>query len=42
MYNPAKLVEMMELALPLVLHSFQVALDYVGVLKDIDVEAFFR
>jgi hypothetical protein len=42
MYNPAELVEMMELALPLVLHSFQVALDYVGVLKDIDVEAFFR
>jgi hypothetical protein len=42
MYNPAELVEMMELALPLVLHSFQVALDYAGVLKDIDVEAFFR
>lgn len=41
-YNQAQLAEMMEAALPLVLHSFQVALNHLKLLEDIDVEAFFR
>jgi hypothetical protein len=42
MYNQADLGEMMEAALPLVLHSFQVALDDQGVLRDIDLKTFFH
>jgi hypothetical protein len=42
MYNQADLGEMMEAALPLVLHSFQVALNDQGVLRDIDLKAFFQ
>jgi hypothetical protein len=42
MYGQAELVEMLENELPLLLHSFQVALNDLGLLKGINVETFFR
>jgi hypothetical protein len=41
-YDEAQLGEMMETVLPLVLHSFQVALDGRGLLRNIALESFFH